>query len=197
MRGRALGVLSIIATVVAGATVAAQRARSAGPPVPFEDVGACPFEGCAYRDWIANTPVRVLTDRRTDAPVAFTVKRGERVHAITGVVITQKAGRVQFRKAVDLDAGATRFHVEPGQTLYLLTYRGEGFSVAWFQGRRYDEVDVSEFFNALCDEKPGECNGRIIERPRTVWWIRLRNMKGLTGWSREPEKFDNKDALGG
>src|SRR5258708_17402 len=26
-----------------------------GPPVPFEDPGACPFEGCVYREWTAKS----------------------------------------------------------------------------------------------------------------------------------------------
>jgi hypothetical protein len=164
--------------------------------MPFEDVGACPFEGCVYRDWIANSAVTVRTDRSPNSPTAFMLKKGERVQAITGIVVTLKPGRVQFRNAVDLHTNAGYVHVEPGETLYLLTYLGEGETKAWFKGQMYDDVDGSEFFNALCDDRPRSCNGRIVERPRVVWWVRLRNMKGLTGWTNEPAKFDNKDALG-
>jgi hypothetical protein len=163
--------------------------------MPFEDIGACPFEGCVYRDWIANGPVAVRTDRRADAPIAFTLKKGDHVQAITGIVVTVKPGRVQFRKAVDLVTTAGALHVEPGETLYLLTYHGEGVSTAWFKGRVYDEVDGSEFINGLCGRKV-ICNGTIIDKPQTVWWIRLRNMKRLTGWTKEPGKFDNKDRFG-
>jgi hypothetical protein len=70
--------------------------------MPFEDVGACPFEGCVYREWIANSPVAVRSERRAGAPVAFTLSEGDRVRAITGIVVTIRPGRVQFRKAVDL-----------------------------------------------------------------------------------------------
>jgi len=176
--------------------MAAQRGQSDGPPIPYEDVGACPFEGCVYRDWIANAPVTVRADRRTDARIAFTLKKGEHVQAITGIVITVKPGRVQFRKAVDLVTNAGTLHVEPGETLYLLTYHGEGDTTAWFKGRLYDDVDGSEFINGLCDDKPGTCNGTIIEKPQTVWWVRLRGMKRLMGWTNEPGKFDNKDRFG-
>jgi hypothetical protein len=79
--------------------------------------------------------------------------------------------------------------------LYLLTYHGEGVTTAWFKGRLYDEVDGSEFINGLCGNKL-ICNGTIIEKPQTVWWIRLRTMKRLIGWTQEPEKFDNKDRFG-
>jgi hypothetical protein len=189
-----VGLLLFALTVLTGGAQA-QRDRSAGPQVPFEDVGACPFEGCVYRDWIANGPVTVRTDWRADAPIAFSLTKGDHVQAITGIVVTVKPGRVQFRKAVDLWSPSGPIHVEPGETLYLLTYHGEGSTTAWFKGRLYDDVDGSEFFNFLCEEKI-TCNGTIIERPQKVWWIRLRTMKGLTGWTNEPEKFDNKDRFG-
>jgi hypothetical protein len=191
-----IGFLLLASTIATGrATTEAQGVQTAGPPIPFEDVGACPFEGCVYRDWIANSPVTVSTDRRPGAPVAFTLSKGDQVRAITGVVMTLKPGRVQFRKAVDLWTVAGTLHIEPGETLYLLTYHGEGSTSAWFKGRLYDEIDGSEFFNGLCENTPGTCNGTIVEKPQSVWWIRLRNGNGVMGWTREPQKFDNKDAL--
>jgi hypothetical protein len=189
--------LLLASTILTGrGQTAAQRPQSPGPPMPFEDVGACPFEGCVYREWIANGPVTVRADRRPDAPIAFALKKGDHVQAITGIVVTVKPGRVQFRKPVDLSTTAGTLHVEPGETLYLLTYHGEGVTTAWFKGRLYDEVDGSEFINHLCEIKPGTCNGTIIEKPQRVWWIRLRNLKRLMGWTQEPEKFDNKDRFG-
>jgi hypothetical protein len=47
-------------------------------------------------------------------------------------VVTRRAGRVQFREPIDLGSPAGTIHVEPGRTLYLLTYLGEGFTKAWF-----------------------------------------------------------------
>jgi len=164
--------------------------------MPYEDVGACPFEGCVYREWVANGTVTVLRDRRLDADIAFTVNKGDRVRAITGIVVTSMPGRVQFREAVDLWTTGGTLHIEPGETLYLLTYHGEGATTAWFKGRFYDQVDGSEFFNALCELKPGSCNGTILERPQMTWWIRIRSLRGVMGWTREPERFDNKDVFG-
>jgi hypothetical protein len=192
--GKVYGLLALT-VLVGGAQMAAQRVPPAGPPVPFEDIGACPFEGCVYRDWIANGPVTVRADRRPDAPIVFTLKKGDHVQAITGIVVTVKPGRVQFRKAADLVTTAGRLHVEPGETLYLLTYHGEGVTTAWFKGRLYDEVDAQEFINGLCGTKL-ICNGTIVEKPQAVWWIRLRTMGRLTGWTNESEKFDNKDRFG-
>ena len=194
---RTLPFVLLASAIFAGsAEVAVQQVKSAGPPMPYEDVGACPFEGCVYRDWIANDRVTVRTERRADSPIAFTLEQGEPVRAITGIVVTLKPGRVQFRHAVDLTSSAGRLHVEPGDTLYLLTYHGEGATSAWFKGRLYDEVDGSEFINAQCDVQLGSCNGTIVEKLQKVWWVRVMKRNRLTGWTNEAEKFDNKDLFG-
>jgi hypothetical protein len=77
-----------------------------------------------------------------------------------------------------------------------LTYRGEGSTKAWFNGRIYDQLDGSEFFNALCSFEPNRCYGRIIERPQRVWWVQIQNRRGQIGWTNQPERFDGKDAYG-
>ena len=149
-------------TLATGAGVAQSRPRAQAPtpatwtdpPVPFEDVGACPFEGCVYREWVANAPVVVRTGRGAADPVAFRVNSGDRVQAITGVVVTVRPGRVQFKTATSFSSSAGPVRVRPGETLYLLTYHGEGETVAWFNGRLYDWLDGSEFFNGRCDDRP-------------------------------------------
>ena len=180
--GRPALLAALVALTVGAAQMAAQRAATSGPPIPYEDIGACPFEGCTYRDWIANGPVTVLTDRRADSPAAFTLAKDDHLTAITGIVITMKPGRVTFRKAAEMSSSAGMLRVEPGDTLYLLTYQGEGQSVAWFKGRLYDWVDGSEFINGLCG-RGRVCNGTIVEMPQSVWWIRIRSRQGLTGWT--------------
>jgi hypothetical protein len=166
-----------------------------GPPVPYEDVGACPFEGCVYREWTANDSVTVRRDRDPDAEVAFTLVPGERVVAITGIVITTRPGRVEVHRAADLWTTEGMLHVEPGETVYLLTYRGEGHWAAWFQGRVYDDLDGSMFYGMRCESRPDRCGGTIVETPESTWWIRVRTPGGIRGWTREAEKFDDKDAL--
>ena len=167
------------------------RGQSADrPPVPFEDAGACPFEGCAYGMWTARQPVAARRERRRESPMTFRIPRGDTVAAITGVVVTLRPGRVRFRARHEMNSQSGRVRVEPGQTLYLLTYQGEGFTKAWFQGRLYDELDGSEFFNAACDDNPSRCAGRVIEQPRREWWVQVRDAAGRTGWTNEPDAFE-------
>jgi hypothetical protein len=201
MKQFAFGFLLVCASGASIATSSAQPQRASGvttsgPPLPYEDVGACPFEGCVYRQWIANAAVDVRTGRQPNDSIAFTLKPGDRVQAVTGIVVTLKAGRVTFRAPIDLPSSDGPVHVVPGETLYLLTYHGEGSTTAWFKGHLYDWLDGSEFFNALCEDRPNPCNGSIVERPQRVWWVRLRSLRGRMGWTRETDKFDNKDAFG-
>lgn len=189
--------VSLVAMSEPAWTLRLQESPVQAPPVPFEDPGACPFEGCVYREWTTRAAVDVRTARRTDAPVAFSLRAGEKVTAVTGVVITLKAGRVQFREPRDLNSSTGQIHIEPGQTLYLLTYQGEGFTKAWFNGRLYRDVDTVEFYNAVCDMQPGRCAGKILEKSQTEWWVQVRNRLGIVGWTNEPDKFDGKNALAG
>lgn len=34
----------------------------------------------------------------------------------------------------------------------------------------------------------------ITEKPESVWWVKIRNNRGQTGWSNHPEAFGNMDA---
>ena len=169
------------------------------PPLPYEDVGACPFECCTYREWTADAPVTFLRERRPDADAAFTVAKGERVRAITGIVVTTRAGRAQVDRPADLWTTAGTLQIKPGETLFLLTYQGEGHFAAWFAGRLYDSVEAIRFagVNLACDSRPDRCNGRVVEKPVSEWWVRVRNLNGVRGWTREPEKFSKKDGCGG
>jgi hypothetical protein len=174
----------------------AQDILESGPVIPFEDDGECPFEGCVYRQWTVNKTVEVRTERRRDGPVAFTLHASEKVTALAGVVITLKAGRVQFREPTTMSTSSGPVRVDPGETLYLLTYQGEGFTKAWIRGRLYRDLDTTEFFNGVCDAQPSRCAGKIVEKSQTEWWVQVRNGLGGTGWTNEPDKFDGKDALG-
>jgi hypothetical protein len=195
MRTLTLSLICAALTVLQAVQLAARQPAPL-PPAPFEDVGACPFEGCVYREWTAKEAAVVRVSRRPDARVAFRVQRGERVTALTGVVITTSPGRVRFRERTTLSTASGPIEITPEDTLYLLTYQGEGFTKAWFGGRLYTDVDASAFYNARCDTRPAGCIGRIVEQWKSEWWVQVQNRSGKVGWINQPEKFDGKDALG-
>ena len=108
-----------------------------------------------------------------------------------------RPGRVEFTEPTDLASADGTISAKPGDTLFLLSYIGEGFTNAWYKGRFFREVDgAMAFFNARCDTEPGLCTGRVVQPTRSEWWIQVRSRGGHVGWTNEPEKFDGKDYSG-
>ena len=167
------------------------------PPMPFHDWGACPFECCTYREWTAVSPVTAFKSRDERGAIAFQVRRNERVVAISGVVVTHKTGVLEARNPTKVGylpgSKDPVLSLKPGDRVYALHYVGEGNEVFWYQGKTYvDEIPI-----------PAEMSGessfgdfKVLSRPRYVWWAKLRNRAGNTGWTRRTNLFGNKDACG-
>jgi hypothetical protein len=145
-----------------------------GPTFPFEDWGACPMECCAYREWNVQKETVVRTDRYETAPAAFTVKPGEWVTGITGVVIVTVPGRAEVKTPMKLGSRPAA----PGDVLEFLTYQGEGFYKAWFKGQMLDGI---EGYDTIV----------MTVEPTWVWWAEIKNKKGQIGWTNETRNFDH------
>lgn len=149
--------------------------------MPYEDFGACPFEGCTYREWTARVAVTARTERRDDAPVAFELTPGERVTAITGVVSTVRPGRMTFTQPTEVETSLGRIGMQAGETIYLLTPIGEGHHVASVRGRIIRDVEGGV--------------GQINEPGEWIWWVQVRHADGRTGWVRVTDQFEGTDRL--
>jgi hypothetical protein len=166
----------------------ASRQQAARPPMPFYDWGACPFEGCMYRKWKATKPVTVWTNRGR-RHVAFTIKPGEWIRGLTGVVITSQPG--VSKVLVKMILGADRsVNVSPGDLLYTLHYAGEGYDLFWFEGKTYSDQISGD---PDPDPPPPGIKIQIISRPKCVWWVKIRNAKGQVGWTDQTDRFTNMD----
>ncbi len=194
---------SLLFSWIAVASVAprlcAQAGVDPGPPLPYKDAGACPFEGCSYRNWVALREIAAHTQPDSTTPVAFLIEPKEHVDAITGTVWTVVPGKVNvattrpFKVAYD-----TTLVWSPSDTLYLLTYQGEGFSKIWFKGKLYTDVDITSFYTDECIKDARSCGLALLQLPVTAWWARVRNEKGQVGWVLiRGYAFGNMDALGG
>jgi len=177
------------ALAVALALLARSASRAAGPPVPYFDWNACPFECCFYGTWTAERSVPALAARRADAPTAFTVEAGERVTAWTGVVVTTRPGRIRIVETTKLGEGKEEVELQPGDVVYVLHYLGEGFDLLWFRARRFsDQIHM---------ERPGKSGElELLEPAETEWWVKVKNRAGRFGWTNEPESFPDNDACG-
>jgi hypothetical protein len=152
--------------------------RLTASPIPYEDPGACPFECCTYREWTVEEDTVIRQHRTQDSPVAFEVKKGEIMTAMTGVVITTKAGLAKATHTVKVGDKM----IKTGGSVQLLTEKGEGIFKGWYRGKIV-EVDVLEDFE-------------MVQHPEYIWWVKLKSEKGQIGWSNQPEHFGNKDACG-
>ena len=154
--------------------------NKSGPPMPYIDKGACPFECCTYRRWDVIKPTDMRSAMSDKSSIIFHLKAGEKVLGITGVVITTQSGIVRVMKNTTLQ----KTSVKRGDELFLLTNLGEGFSKIWFKGRIFegDPYDESIY--------------RPVRERKSIWWVKVKNRKGRIGWSRQPENFGNVDQCG-
>jgi len=173
------------------------RSNSPAPLVlPYVDSGACPFEGCSYRQWKSKKAVDLRAAPALDSAVVFRLPANRWVQAVTGVVITTKAGPVTFRDTVQLHIGGDSVRVTSADTVYVLHGEGEGYVTAWFRGRLTRSVDGTGFSDGTCPLRVG-CTGFFVNRPETTWWALIRTDSGRTGWTNTPASFNCTDQLGG
>ncbi len=150
--------------------------------LPYQDVGACPFECCTYRDWFARKPILIFKTMNSGSPIAFKLKKGEKVKGMTGVVITSVAGKAKVLNNYSSENGQQK--LKKGDDLFLLTYLGEGYYKVWHKGKFFESpVDADEHF-------------KIIKQAKSVWWVKIRNRKGQIGWTISDGNFDNQDQCG-
>jgi hypothetical protein len=169
--------------LLAGFSLPARGASPDGPPLPYVDRGACPFECCTYREWTveADTPVRTRRDLK--ALLLFTARKGESVYGLTGAVVTLQPGRVSVTQDTQIGEESRQITVPAGTVLYSLHYLGEGYSLFWHRGT---------IFPASAEDM----KLRPESDPKTVWWVLVENAAGDVGWSERPDNFGNKDRCG-
>ena len=148
------------------------------PELPRFDWNACPFEGCTYREWTAAEATPVYDTWKGTRQQIAQLAVGDKVFAITGVVITKKPGVIR----VDEDMPERK--LKKGDIILTYTYHGEGDSEACFQGRYYPNFDI-RFSKSEVD--PG----------KKEWWAKVKFKLGRTGWvDMNPFKFSNVDRFG-
>jgi hypothetical protein len=154
------------------------------PPTPYIDKGACPFECCTYGVWtvLKDTP---LFDGVNNQKSIGMARKGQRVKATTGVVITDPGIMVIAEEPADRG-------YRIGETFYTLTYMGEGVFKSWVKGRMAESQ-----LDSICDG-PYEyhpCFGEIQKR-KSDWWVEIVLPNGMKGWTKEAERFTGADSCG-
>jgi hypothetical protein len=159
------------------------------PTLPFFDWNACPFEGCRYGEWTASGAVEVFDSWRPNRKRIATLPTNAGVKGVSGVVITYRPGLIRLNTDLPED------NLHRGQTILTYTYRGEGFSAVWFNGRFYHDYDIT--FAKWPDGSGclgSDCAGTYVDLGEKVWWAKVKMSSGNVGWvNMNDAKFDGVD----
>jgi len=113
------------------------------------------------------------------------------VVGVTGVVITIRPGVIR------MDRDLPEQHLKRGDTILTYTYRGEGFSSVWYEGRFDPEFDIS--FAKWPDGQGcggSHCAATYVDLGEKVWWAKVKLKSGRTGWvNMDTTEFDGVDML--
>ena len=158
------------------------------PPANYENWGVCPFECCEYREWTASADIPVHASHSDKSAVVFQLHKEERLHALTGVVVTEKPGVVRINKAVQdgyvKGTDKPQLAFKAGDIVYMLSPLGEGAYLFWYQGKVYTSgIELAAM--------PGVDGKDAI----ITWWKQVENKAGKRGWTRSND-FLNADACG-
>ena len=153
------------------------------PEVPFIEKHAFPFECCQYGKWRAGSPLIAYSTEGDTSSVAFRIAVGDSFFASTGNIHMEKLGVVVVTKPV----GA----FVPGDTIYTLSYTGEGSIDVWHNGTESNveifwdtEDDVDSADVNIHDPGRARYSGVLVQRPLMIWWVQVRNSEGQDGWLR-------------
>jgi hypothetical protein len=156
------------------------------PPMPWIANSVCPGEACVLGPWAACATVVAQTEARSNAPVAFTMNRGERFEALSGDVHVKTTGMVVFTDTFTYSAvweieGPNEKHLffTPADTIYLLDYRGEGYLTWWLHG--HAETGMI-FWNSRMSGGFKSKVVRLVREPEQEWWVNVENARGQRGW---------------
>lgn len=186
----------IFCVLAAGLSVAAQQSALHDT---YEWLGECRAVRCPYgRDWVApaDTPAwpepRAAGIPASESPL-FTVRAGERVRAVTGVLYTVERGTALMREDFSTDASygnlSTQYRqtitLREGETVHLLAPKGPETYRIWRDGRVLDAHLYRVGLPSAC-ARPEACAGVITKEPVTRWWVMVMTARREVGWVEEP-----------
>lgn len=177
-----------------------------GPPLPLTITDVFAGECSTYgKKWVARKPVSVRTEPSSDAPVIRQIGARESFVALTGNVVTLKAGvvrvkaRTKFRPIISNDKYGPVETAQKGDRIYLLRFNGENAFDIWFKGRVIRNVEPFWDANLTNDSWKAEGKATAVAEssPENRWYVQVKDAKGQTGWiDMTGAKIDGVDGCG-
>ena len=172
--------------------VASLSAQQALPSI-YIDHAACPFECCTYGKWRVVSNTTLLAESNPRSGQVAMLQAGDTVQAITGEVRTHPTPFL----VESAFAGDRERQYAPGDTLWLLTYLGEGYFRVWWKGQVFEEDMGFSPYGGTPGSRCEHCRlGTLLREHRSEWWIKVGTATGIVGWTRESTHFTGADGCG-
>ena len=155
------------------------------PTLPKIDEHACPFEGCQFGRWTVLRRVPLYSTWKRHRTLILTLDKGQVVTATTGIYITNAP--MEIRVTVPIE----RYGLKPGDRVFGYMNLGEGVFNAWFKGTWVEAFDGSRVAPA-CTRG---CEATLVHTGQFEWWVQIDVDGRVTGWTKQTDRFDGKDAL--
>ena len=149
---------------------------------PYVVQPACPGEGCMFDEWLACGAVPVYASLGVAMNPVTTLEANERFEVLTGAVVVDSPGIVAITRPsrpVPFLDGEDIF--QPGDTLYVLDYLGEGFYNTWFKGAFFETAQFwpgPDFFTS----SDYEYGGSVVHEGESRFWVQIRSDDQEEGW---------------
>ena len=153
------------------------------PPVPYIQKNACPFEGCQFGLWTTNSPLKVYSREGDTTTILCTLTPGDSLIALTGNIHMERLGIVIVTKPHE--------QFSPGDTLYTLSYTGEGYNDVWYRGQ---ELNIEIFWPTdnetdfstvnINDPRWDQFSAVMVAPPLMIWWVQVTCRGHINGWIR-------------
>jgi hypothetical protein len=142
------------------------------PTAPFIEEGVCPYEfGCDFTKWVSLIRTPLFTNDSDTISIAYWMDRGDSLTFNHGNMHVDQIG-------VAIVVYPTEGYAV-GDTIYPLSYQGEGYYDVWYKGRIrsihrfwHNETEPNNPFRSAC----------LVVPQRVTWWVSLTNNKRQTGW---------------
>ena len=144
---------------------------------------ACEGEGCGFGPMVALSPLTVYPAEAVSENVAFRIDRGEVFEALTSNLHFDPVGGVIVGEPfllVEDYGGDTIGWANPGDTIAVLSYAGEGYYTIWFDGAK--RVVRAFWDDRRQHPRPRDRPGTLVIEPEVRTWLKVRNADGKLGW---------------
>lgn len=147
----------------------------------------CPFECCQFGKWIIKDSINVYQNEGDTSSISFTLAFNDTVLAKTGNLHFLQVGKVVVLEKI--------YNFQPSDTLTAFNCTEGEFLVVHNNKEYYVDIFWPMFFydnednleNYLNEIEKYKYYGRMIQRPQSVWWVKIISAK-CEGWI----KLENK-----